>query len=353
MVSKIKDFGLLISRADSYLDQGRHLDASHLYRTALRTSGGSETDRLLASGGLGVCCRALGLMAEALAIFGENYRASLHSAPMQEIAFYSLHGQIETVRQLREIEEPVVREKCVALLEIIDNGVRWIRDIDREGWLPSILRQRSIVLEFLGDSGSALEVAEQALRIAKKYGDQGQIGACAEYVSRMAGIQGGRNRAIEVLDQIPEPQTDYNRLFYLMQRSRALAYAGLVRASERHEVTRRLGSIADRYQGNWDRLFAYQELAESSAVVKSLHEMRDAVGLMREITLADDTVLRVGMLRVLRRRLRASVNHLRQVHEARSAELAEVMESWSNLADVELQTELSRPSFLETTDRLL
>ena len=195
-------------------------------------------------------------------------------------------------------------------------------------------------MEFLGNSASALEVAEEGLRIARKWGYQDQIGACAEYVSRMAGGQGRRHRAIDVLDEIREPQTDYQLFFYLMQRSRALSHAGADRVSERHEVTRRLARIADRYQGNWDRLFAYQELAESSAVVKSLDEMRDAVDWMRQLAFEDDTVLRVGMLRVLRRQLRATIKQLNEVRETRSAELVEVMQSWFNLVSVELQMEV-------------
>jgi hypothetical protein len=81
-----------------------------------------------------------------------------------------------------------------------------------------------------------------------------------------------------------------------VERVRTLREMGPGRISEALDAARRLQRIADQVQSDFVKLLAYTELAETAAAANSWEESRNALSVIRQLALTNQTGDRGAML---------------------------------------------------------
>jgi tetratricopeptide (TPR) repeat protein len=293
------EFDELIAQADSLREAGLYADALRLYERALRGSGGGNRERLWARNWAGVCLRLAGRYPEALIRMGELYLETYNQAETYELAFRSLLEQLESISALQRSNDTATDENLKKRLDMVEEGLRWLRDIGKETWRPALLSNRAETLLVLGESEQALDAAEEAYRVAKQFNPPGfPLGYLAKEVARIASWLGRHNRAIEVLEEMNGREIDgLSQLGIAIERVRTLGRMGPDTASEALLAARDLTRLADQIQTEFNRQLCYIELAKAAVAASSLAEARDALGVVHDMALASQTGDRAAMLR--------------------------------------------------------
>src|SRR2546421_493840 len=129
------NFDALYQQARALWRMSRNRDAVALYERALRAPGGTEEDRFWAKFWLADSLSVLGRRPEALAHFGELYATTKNRVEFHELAYRGFYNQIQ---QFWGIQQVLGTETEAAninkRLELIEEGLAWLRDIGREEW---------------------------------------------------------------------------------------------------------------------------------------------------------------------------------------------------------------------------
>ena len=327
-------FDTLCSRADGFYTDSRFADAALLFERALKVTGGTKEERFWAKNLLGVCLKVLGRYTEALAYSGEVYSEAKDSEH-HENAIYSLINQIECFRYLQESQETETHFNLSRRKELIEEGLLWLRDIDREMWRHGLLSELAWVLDSLGEEEKALDVAEEAYRLRKRVGYPGWVlSDYAVQVARLALNIGNYERSLQVLDEIEESDlSPYEPWNVLNERVRVLRAMLPSKLSEAMDAARRAAQLADEMQYPRSRLYTYQELADIAILVQSFAEAHDALCVVREVAFGDETLDRTYLLRRARYHFRRARDALSGGDDETARELYQMLAEW--LSEIE------------------
>jgi tetratricopeptide (TPR) repeat protein len=331
MPIETEDFETLNRLARNLREASRFVDAAALFERALRATGGTERDRLWAKFSLGECLRLSGRFTEALANFGEVYAAARDRVEFHELAYRSFYGQIETLRLIQEAGETETQANLTRRLELVEEGLSWLRDIGREEWRHALLYLQSGALQSLGEIEQALDAAEEAYRLAKK--DPGgpgyYLGVHVRQAARCARRLGHYERALQALDEVEgSDMSPLTRAQVLCERVRVLRAMEPPRVMEALDAARRMARMTDEIQEARERLLDYAELAYAAAAAHSFAEAQDALSVVREVALKDETFDRPFLLREARRAFQKVRDDLAEEEDKTARELQKTLAEW-------------------------
>jgi len=331
MLFEDEEFKTLYRRAKDFRDIDRYADAATLYERALRTTGGTEEERLWAKHGLGDCFYTLGQYTEALAHYGEVYVTAKEQAEFHELAYHSFYSQIEILRKLQEAERTETNANLNKRLELVEEGLRWLRDIGRETWRHALLLHRADALWALGEREQALDAVEEAYRLVKEFGKSPgyTLAAYAKELTNYARQLGRYERCLQILDETEESDMDpLDRVLILVARAQVLREMEPPRLAEAIDAARRAVRLVDEIQVPRERLHAYADLVDCTIAVNSFAEVKDALRVVREVALENETLDRPYFLRYARDSFQRNRNALAGEEDKAARELCQLLSEW-------------------------
>ena len=323
------EFDMLYSRAMDFRNASRYADSAVLLERALKTAGGTEEKKLRARLQLADCFRMLGRYTEAMAYYGEVYTEA-NDSKHHELTFRSLINQIECLEKIQDIQQTGTHTNLNKRKEIIEEGLLWLRDIDREKWRPSLLLRLAEVINSLGEEEEALGIAEEAYRLEKRFDAPGYtLINFAAQVSRFARNLGNYERSLQVLDEIEKSEiSPYGLSILLSARVNVLREMDPPRLTEAIDAARRATRVVDEIQEPRRRLFTYMELADIAIAVQSFDEARDALHMIREIALGNETIDRTYQVRRARYSFRRARNAISGDDDGAARKLYQMLGEW-------------------------
>jgi len=289
----------LYHQARDLYEASRFADAAVLYERALQAHGSTEENRLRAKFWLGDCFRLLGRYPEALAHYDDVYASVRDRKEFHELAYYSYSFQIIVLRLIQEAEE--TNEHPVNLtrrLELVEKGLHWLHDIGHEEWRHTLLYEQAFALASLDNTERALDTAEEAYRTCEKFGGPGfNLGVYATQIAMFARYLDHHQRALQVLDELGGGVTTCTGIQMTIERIRLLRAVQPPQLIQALEAARRLAAEAKNIQRPRVKLFAYGEVVHSTLAVGSFHDASDALRVVSQIALKDETFDRPFLLR--------------------------------------------------------
>ena len=340
-VSEKDDFNALSKQAHKLRVAGRTAEALALFEKASRAKGGSDFDRLSVTLSISECCLFLGETLRAIELQRELYRECVHRPAFQEIAFRGLFLLVHSAVQHHWGEFSPAQGK--GLLKLVDNGLRWLKEIGKEKWRPALLRVRSQVFEEMKNIKGALADSEEAFRGAKEFHPPGFLpGFYAAAISRYARLLGNFQRAAEVLAEVENLSTDPIELYsILLERARLLRALGKDRAVDALETARQLRQLADEIESPVDKVLAYGELAVCAAKARSPFETTPALTLLLSVALDNHGGVRGRLLHDTHTYLNLVSTELESTKTAQATVLKANILAWK--AEVEAATKALPP----------
>jgi tetratricopeptide (TPR) repeat protein len=332
MAAAPDNFDTLYRQAQALRRMSRNKDAATLYERALRVPGGTEEDRFWAKLWLAESLSILGRRPEALAHDGELYAATKDRIEFHELAYRGFHHQIQELGLIqRNLGTRTEEANINTRLELIAEGLAWLRDIGREEWRHALLLERAKALEDADDLEQALDVAEEAYRIEQGAGTS--LGYVSDYyawwVARLARRCGHPERALQVLDDITGNYTHLrDEVLVLEERVRVLRAFDPPRLAEAIDVARRLVRLSQEIQGPSDRLFAHDEVADCAIAAQSFAEALEALRTVRQIALDNASFERPYLLRRAQDALQRAQRALAEHDNAEAQTLSQTLETW-------------------------
>ena len=323
------EFDMLYSRAKDFRNAGRYADSAVLLERALKATGCTEEKRLWARYWLGVCFKMLGRLTEAIAYFGEVYTEA-NDSKHHELTYRSLLDQIVSLGLLQEIQQTETHTNLNKRKEIIEEGLLWLRDIDREKWRHALLSELADVINSLGEEEEALGIAEEAYRLKKRFGGPGwTLSTFAYQVSKFARNLGNYERSLQVLDEMEESEMDtFDLKMVLTGRVSVLQEMDPPRFSEAMDAARRATRLVDEMQEPKGRLFTYAKIADIAIAVQSFDEARDALHVVREVALGAETLNRAILLRQARYSFRRARDAISGDDDGAARKLYQMLTEW-------------------------
>jgi len=201
-----EEYDSLRSEAERYYRQSAFHVAATLYEWAMSVRGASPLQLVAARYRRAQCLSVMGDGEEAILLYMEIF-ANYKDDPMTaDYAFLSYNASINEFLYLcRDDESPYTPE---TLLEMIEEGLEWLKDGDLPYLRPSMLLTRARILHYIGRTGDALGVAEDAYHAARHQGTGYYQGIHIKYIIRFARILGDFERAEDVLRDLDPAQND-------------------------------------------------------------------------------------------------------------------------------------------------
>jgi hypothetical protein len=234
-----------------------------------------------------------------LSLLGRMWRKGHHT-----ISISLLTLSYNQIQQLRLIQQSLGTKTEVAninkRLELIAEGLAWLRAIGREEWRHALLLERAEALDDAGDLERALDTAEEAYSIAQETPTgPGYVWELhAQQVASLARRCGHPERALQVLDDIAGnyefPDAEVRMLG---ERVRVLRAFDPPRLAEAINVARRLARLSQEIQAPLDTLLAHVEIADCAIAAQSFAEALEALRMVRQIALNDTSFERPCLLR--------------------------------------------------------
>jgi tetratricopeptide (TPR) repeat protein len=332
MAAASDNFDTLYRQADKLRDMSRHQDAAALYERALRAPGGMEEDRFWAKYWWAESLTILGRGPEALAHYGELYAATKDRVEFHELAYRAFFSQIQELWVIQQdLGTKTETVNVNKRLELIAEGLAWLRDIGREEWRHALLLERAKALDHAGDLEQALDVAEEAYRIKQeaRTGPSYASEAYPRLVAHLARCCGHPERALQVLDSIAGNYT-YPRgeVQVLEERVRVLRAFDPPRLAEAIDVARRLARLSQEIQDPLSTLLAHDEVAECAIAAQSFAEALEALRTVRQIALDDASFERSFLLRGAQDALQRAQRALAKHDDAEAQTLSQTLETW-------------------------
>ncbi len=293
----------LLAQATELKLSERFEDAAGCYDRALRSDGLTEDLRLSVQVDFGHDLIMAGRHAEALANLGEVYAESRNQPGSVLLAFKAFYLQVDALYRLQEVLTNDAEDGLKRLVRLIDEGLQWLSDANRDEWRCTLLFLKSRVLCKLGEGEKALELAEISLREKARFDC---LGFCeidhALLVAKHARALGHTERAMQVLDSHQhQVSSGIDKIRFLALRTRLLRDLDPSDVWTALDEARRLPVRAEETHRTRDKLIAYGELALSAAAAGSRDECRDALKRVTELALEEKTLDRAWLLRKSKR----------------------------------------------------
>jgi tetratricopeptide (TPR) repeat protein len=332
MAAAPDNFDTLYRQAGELRNMSRHQDAATFYERALRAPGGTEADRCWAKFWLADSLSILGRPPEALAHYGELYAATKNRVEFHELAYRAFHNQIQ---ELWLVQQNLGTRTEVAnvnkRLELIAEGLAWLRDIGREEWRHALLWERAEALDDAGDLEQALDIAEEAYRISQeaRTGPGYVLEGYARQVARLARRCGRPEHALQVLDDIAGNYTSpRSEVIGLEEYVRVLRAFDPPRLAEAIDVARRLARLSREIQAPLSTLLAHDLIADCAIAAQSFAEALEALRTVRQIALDDVSFERAYLLRQAQNALRRAQRALADHDDTEAQTLSQTLETW-------------------------
>ena len=332
MAAASDNFDTLYRQADELRGMSRYRDAALLYERALRAPGGTEEDRCWAKLWLAHSLSVLGRRPEALAHYGELYAATKDRVEFHGFAYRGFHHQIQEIWLIQQnLGAKTEAANINKRLELIAEGLAWLRDIGREEWRHALLLERAKALDDADDLEQALDVAEEAYRIKQESGTSPGyvLEAYARKVAELARRCGHPERALQVLDDIVEHYIEpRGEVLVLEERVRVLRAFDPPRLTEAIDVARHLARLSQEIQDPLSMLFAHDEVADCAIAARSFAEALEALRTVRQIALDDASFERPYLLREAQDSLQRAQRALADHDDAEAQTLSHTLDTW-------------------------
>ncbi len=204
--SPAEEYAALRREAERYYRQSAFEEAATLYAKAMNVEGASTTQQVAARYWRARCLSVLGEVEEAILLYTEIFTNYKDDPLNADFAFLSYNAFINEFLYLcGEDESPYTPE---TLLEMIEEGLEWLKDGDLPYLRPSMLLTKARILHHLDRKGDALMVAEDAYHASRQQGTGYYPAVHIRYIIRFARILGDFERAEDVLEDLDPAYND-------------------------------------------------------------------------------------------------------------------------------------------------